>query len=252
MPDKFNIAMIQMNIVPGAVEHNLRTALALMKKSLAAKPQVIVLPEMWSTDLLKTKDPLLANTTPQILNKLFVFAKNNSAYILGTLPELIENKLYNTMFIISPEGKVLDKYQKINLFKLTGEHTTYTAGNKKLILSTPLGKWGAAICFDIRFPNLIQELATNGMDVLFVSAQWPWERKEHWENLLRARAIENQIFVVGVNRVGKSNGLEYSGRSLVFDPWGDLLAEGSSGEEILSCELDLSKIKEVREKLPLA
>lgn len=251
MPNKFKVSLLQMNIVSGAVEHNLRVAMSLMEKALAEKPQVIVLPEMWSTDFLKISERKLAESTKLVLRKLKDFSAKNKVYILGSLPELEKNKLFNTFFITSPEGEIVGKYRKNNLFKLTAEHLAYAAGKDSLVLATPFGKWGAAICFDIRFPGFIHELAKKDTEILFVSAQWPIDRKEHWETLLRARAIENQMYVVGVNRVGKSNGLEYPGTSLVFDPWGDILAEGSTGEEIITCQLDLNKIKEVRKKLPM-
>lgn len=252
MLNKFTVSLIQMDILPEKVEYNLKAALNLMKKALKDKSQAIILPEMWSTDFLKIQNKKLAESTNIVLKELQAFAKENNIFILSPLPELEKNKLYNTMFIISPQGKIEHKYRKIHLFKLTGEHLAYTPGQEKSSLVTPFGKWATAICFDLRYPDLIRELVAKDVDVLFVAAQWPVERKEHWENLLKARAIENQIFVVGVNRIGKSNGLEFPGTSLVFDPWGDLVAEGSTGEEVLTCQIDLNKIKDVRKKLPMS
>ncbi len=248
---KITLALIQMNPVPEDVEKNLRTAFTYMEKAAAVHPQVYVLPEMWSTDFLGVENKELARSSVYVLEKLGAYAKDHGAYIIGSIPELAEGKLYNTLYVVGPQGKPLAQYRKNHLFKPTGEHLVYTAGKDKVVLKTPLGKWGLGICFDLRFSDFIEELAKENIDILFIPAQWPAERLSHWEALLKARAIEKQIFVVGVNRVGSFKRIEYPGHSQVIDPWGDVVCRGSTHAEVITCTIDLDKVKEVREKIPM-
>ena len=158
MQNEFIISLLQMNIIPGSAEHNLRVALDMAKKAVQQESRVIALPEMWSTDFLSLKDRKLAETTPQIIKDLSSFAKENHIFILGTMPELAKNKMYNTLYTIDPSGKTIGKYRKANLFKLTGEHLTYSPGKITKPLKTELGTFVTATCFDIRFPDFINKV----------------------------------------------------------------------------------------------
>jgi predicted amidohydrolase len=110
---------------------------------------------------------------------------------------------------------------------------------------------GVMICYDIRFPELARTLALAGAQILFVPAEWPHPRLHHWRTLLMARAIENQMFVVACNRVGISGKTEFFGHSMIIDPWGEIIAEGGEQEEIISASLQMSDVKQVRNKIPV-
>lgn len=251
MSQSYPVSIIQMNIIPEDVERNLATAVKLMEKAVVHGPKAILLPEMWSTDFISIHKKDLARSTEHVLGKLQAFSRHQHLYILGSLPELVEKKMYNTLYVISPQGTIAGKYRKNHLFKPTGEHITYSAGKDSLVLKTPLGVIGVAICFDVRYPKFINGLFDAGAEVLFISAQWPSERVEHWETLLKARAIENQIYVVAANRVGQHKKIEYPGHSMIIDPWGQVIARGNTKEEIITAVLDHKKIHEVRERIPM-
>ena len=110
---------------------------------------------------------------------------------------------------------------------------------------------GMMICYDIRFPELTRKLALGGAKVLFIPAEWPHPRLHHWRTLLMARAIENQMYIVACNRVGVSEGTEFFGHSIIIDPWGEIIAEGSEDEMIITAELDLGLVDQVRQRIPV-
>lgn len=160
-----------------------------------------------------------------------------------------EKKIYNTAFFINPHKKNIQKYQKIHLFKFAGEHRVYSSGKKSQMFSSPWGKVAPLICYDLRFPELLRKMTLNGADLALVCAQWPVTRLDHWLALLRARAIENQIFVLAANCRGKKRDMLFKGHSCVISPWGEilfLLKEKSFG----FFDLDLSQVDRVRKKYP--
>jgi predicted amidohydrolase len=131
------------------------------------------------------------------------------------------------------------------------EEKHLTAGNRLGLYAMDGQTTGSVICYDIRFPEWIRTYALQGMKVLFVPAQWPNPRLQHWRQLLIARAIENQMYVVACNRVGFGGGSEFFGHSLVIDPWGEVIAEGSEREEVVQAQIDLALVDEVRSRIPV-
>ncbi len=118
------------------------------------------------------------------------------------------------------------------------------------MIMTTLGDWATLICFDIRFPESARQLAYKGARVLWVPAEWPLLRVEHWRTLLRARAIENQLFVVASNRTGHGDNSHWAGHSTIIDPWGNILAEAEEGETVLIADLSMALVDEVRARIP--
>lgn len=131
------------------------------------------------------------------------------------------------------------------------EKDYFSAGEESRVIDTVFGKVGLATCYDIRFPELFRELTKNGAEIILVTAEFPAPRDNHWKVLLQARAIENQVFVIAVNRVGRDKRQEYFGKSMVIDPWGEILLEGGNSEEILSCEVDISLVSKIRNEFPV-
>jgi predicted amidohydrolase len=125
------------------------------------------------------------------------------------------------------------------------------AGETTPTFDLPWGRCALAICYDLRFPELFRKYALAGASIIFVPAEWPQARLEHWRTLLRARAIENQLFVVACNRVGESKGTEFCGHSAIYDPWGEPVVEGDRNEVLLTADIDLRLVEEVRRRIPV-
>jgi predicted amidohydrolase len=171
-----------------------------------------------------------------------------------SIPE--SNRVYNTSGVIDPDGTLLDTYRKIHLFDIHGdveyqESDNVAPGEEVTTVDTELGTVGLSICYDLRFPQLYRALAARSAEVLFVPAAFSLHTgKDHWESLLRARAIENQAYVVAPGQIGdKPDSMETYGKSLVVDPWGTVIAKASDRPEMITATVDLDYLDEVRTKL---
>ena len=131
------------------------------------------------------------------------------------------------------------------------EHKYLSPGHHPTIVDTSWGKMGLAICYDLRFPELFRVYALAGAKIVFLPAEWPHPRLNHWQILLRARAIENQMYVVACNRVGTSKDTHFCGHSCIIDPWGEVVAEIGEDDGILTAEIGINKVDEVRSSIPI-
>ena len=164
------------------------------------------------------------------------------------------SRIYNSAAVISPKGELLGKYRKIHLFSagLVREEKCFTPGAHLINIDIDGIKWGLMICYDLRFPELSLQLTLKGTDVLALCASWPRIRINHWKVLTRARAIDNQIFLVGANRTGSDGGLDFGGSSCLIDPFGEVLTEAGENEErLLVAELDKNRVDYARNRLPV-
>ncbi|RZB34774.1 MAG: hypothetical protein SRB1_00542 [Desulfobacteraceae bacterium Eth-SRB1] len=242
--------LIQFDVKLGDVESNLEVAFQGIDSLGAGKTDIAVLPEMWSCGFDNQKLTVHAEKTGAIIDRLSQAAFRYNMIIAGSLPESSGNNIYNTMYVIDRNGDIAGTYRKIHLFSLTGEDKYFSAGNKAVVCETSIGPVGLMICYDLRFPELCRSLALSQAILVIVSAQWPIGRTRHWDILLRARAIENQIFVIAANRNGKEEGIEYGGHSQFVTPLGDVLDMAKNESCILNARLDLSEISEFRNKIP--
>lgn len=207
---------------------------------------IIVLPELWATDFSYDMLPGLAAETPAILKILQDLAASYQVYIAGSLPEHTDNSFYNTLFIVDPKG-VTGKYRKQRLFNPMQEDTFFTPGMEEpRPIQTDHGPIGTLVCYDLRFPELLRKQAHHGTDIAIVSAQWPAARIEHWRILLQARAIENQMFVIGANRCGATDDTVFGGHSMIIAPDGSTLLEAGDQEEFMGATLDLEMVVAAR------
>lgn len=250
--NKLIVCGIQMDIKPGDIPFNLKTAVTLTEKSLKGSPNLIIFPEMFATGFAY---PYITKIAKDFFDELVSFLTNLSyktnAYVVGgSIPELFESKLYNTSLVISPDRRTIGYCRKIHPFSLTDETKYFSGGDKIAVIKTPLAKLGIIICYDIRFPEIARKLTLEGAEVLIVPAQFPNPRQHHWETLIKSRAIENQVFAIGVNRVGGKNP-DYFGRSMAVDPYGEVLEELDNKEGILTCSIDLDRIEQVRKAMPV-
>lgn len=215
---------------------------------------VIVLPEMFSTGFSMRPEALAEKMDGPTLQWMSRMAVKNKKIITGSLIIEEENKFYNRMIWMLPNGQY-GYYDKRHLFAFAGEDRHYDAGNKRLIASVNGWKINLQVCYDLRFPVWArQQFAEDGSfeyDVLVYVANWPERRSHAWKTLLQARAIENQCYVIGVNRVGADgNQISHSGDSMVVDPLGEILYHKAKEEDIHTIMLDKAHLEEVRNKFP--
>ncbi|MCF6246887.1 MAG: carbon-nitrogen family hydrolase [Desulfobacula sp.] len=248
--NEMNTAVIQFDVKKGEIQANLDTVFFYLKKLAANNVRLAVLPEMFSCSFDNDNLKEHAGQTDRIIKQLARFAAKNNMAIAGTLPEQKGEHIYNTMSFIDTDGKVKANYRKLHLFRLTGEHLYYTAGEKTKVIDTTLGRIGLMTCYDLRFPELARSLFLQGARIIVVSAQWPSPRKNHWKTLVRARAIENQLFMVCSNRTGVENGLSFPGVSVIVDPLGNIIADANEFEGTAFTNIKIEMVDEFRTLIP--
>ncbi len=250
---KLKITCLQMDILFGKPKENFKAAETMINKALKTQPDVIVLPELWTTgyDLTRLEE-IADKDAASAIAFLKRIAKNNQVHLVGgSVANKTEDGVFNTLLVIDKNGNIAHKYSKLHLFKLMNEHLYLTGGSAKGAFTLENRKFAGMICYDIRFPEWIRAHTAEGAEALFVVAEWPLARVSHWRTLLIARAIENQCYVIACNRTGSDPENVFAGHSMIIDPWGEVLAEGSESEEILEADIDLDKVKEVRKMIPI-
>jgi omega-amidase len=242
-------AAIQFNVTQGDVDANLDYVRAALRRVAGQGIQLVVLPEMWSSGFAYRNLNELAGRTAGIVDELLQLSRELKLVIVGSMPEPHGEKVFNTAYVVD-NGRLTGVYRKLHLFSLLGEDKAFDSGDSWLMVETSLGKIGVIICYDLRFPELSRRLALEGAAVICVPAQWPKPRQEHWRTLLRARAIENQLFVVACNACGPIGKLDFFGMSMIIDPKGKVLAEGDEAEREISAPLDMQLMADWRAQIP--
>ncbi len=200
-------------------EQNLKMFDSLLK-NLTEASDLILLPEMFNTGFSMDAERLFEEMDGESIKWMKGIAAEKNAAIAGSLIIKEQGKYYNRLVFIEPNGKV-QFYNKRHLFCMGDEHKHYTAGEEKLLVEFRDWKLNLTVCYDLRFPKWLRNEAYNSYDVLVVVANWPEKRMEHWDALLKARAIENQCYVIGVNRIGADgNGIPHIGHTSVYHPFG--------------------------------
>jgi len=245
------IASIQMDVMLGQPEENLKKAEELVRQAARENPDVILLPEMWNTSYdLKRVDIIADREGVPSAFRIGELAKEFGINIIaGSVADKKEGKVYNTAYVFDRQGKKILNYSKIHLFGLMNEGDYLERGTKRATFELDGVTCGLIICYDLRFPELSRALALDGAKVIFVPAQWPHPRMHPWRILNQARAIENQLYVVAVNRVGQEGSADFFGHSMVIDPLGEVLYEAEEKEEIKVVQLDLEQIGRLRKKM---
>ena len=253
------ISLVQMDINFGKKHENLEKGDLLIEKAasqaLSKIPHIICLPELFSTgydleNIHKHAEPIPEGETTTFLQKT---SKRYSSVLVASFIEIKNEKYYNTAVIID-KGTFLGKYRKIHLFPPMKEPEYFSVGgffDSNLSFKIECGNLGLLICYDLRFPELSRKVTLEGSaDFLIFLAEFPNPKYEVWTRLLQARAIENQLFVCGINRVGSDPNSSFFGQSVIYDPSGKILIEGTEKEEVLTALLDPSIMHEVRSTLP--
>ncbi|MCD6429739.1 MAG: carbon-nitrogen family hydrolase [Deltaproteobacteria bacterium] len=246
--EQITITLIQMNVSLGCPEKNLARVEKLLEP-VSKSPDIILLPELWSSGYDYEHFTQLAATTPSMLEHLAIIAKTRGSYIGGSLVEEDSGNFYNTFFLIDPKGSHIAAYRKIHLFSLMEEDRHFSPGRKPCLIEICGLPVGLMTCYDIRFPELSRNLALQGAQLLLICAQWPRPRTAHWRTLLKARAIENQLFVAACNRIGQGKEHSYPGSSAIIDPWGETKLKTPDRQGAFTATINLAKVKEVRQTM---
>ena len=247
------ISLGQMNVRLGQPEANLETAELMAAEAARRGSDLLLLPELWSTGFdLENADRYATTTDEGIFAQMARMAQRHNLYLLGSCLSLLGPGQYgNTAVLYNPQGEQMAVYSKIHLFRLMDEEQYLTAGDALALVDTDWGKTGLAICYDLRFPELFRRYALEGARVVFLPSQWPHPRLAHWRTLLRARAIENQFYMVACNCVGTSKETDFFGHSCIIDPWGETVIEAGEQEMLLTCEIDTATVDTIRERIPV-
>ena len=246
------VTCIQLDITLGNVEENKKKAAIYIEKAAKSGAKVVVLPELWTTGYCLETIGHLIEDQEEIIKLLKNLAKQNEVTIVGgSIPTKNVDKLYNTLIVISKEGKLIKEYSKVHLFRLMNEHLYLNSGTSDGMFEIGNNQAAGMICYDLRFPEWFRMHAINGAEIIFVVAEWPTPRINQWKVMLQSRAIENQCYIVGCNRVGTDESNEFGGHSLIIDPYGTVLAEGGEREELITAQINLSLVTEARQYIPI-
>jgi predicted amidohydrolase len=219
-----------------------------------AGADLVVLPELWVPGAFGYRG---YQESAELFGRAVVAiadaAKQIAAFVVaGTFIERDQERLHNTAVLLSRDGDVLHTYRKLHLFGFDhGEATVLTAGNDWSITAIDGTPLGITTCYDLRFPELYRLFIDQGAELFVIPTGWPAARLEHWQVLTRARAIENQVFLIGCNQVGTQEGVDLAGHSVVIDPWGRAVVEAGTGEEVLTVDLDLAMVAKIRAEFPV-
>jgi deaminated glutathione amidase len=262
MPDRIRIACVQMTSRADKAA-NLETAERLVAQAAATGADVVVLPEKWNA----IGDAALYHATAEPLEggesveAMADWSRDHGITLVGgSIAERREGreKLSNTSVVFDPEGRIVALYRKIHLFDVEVGGVVYREseaeepGDEPVVCEAEDWKLGLSVCYDVRFPELYRILALEGAELVTVPAHFTTPTgKDHWHVLLRARAIENQLYVAAAAQIGETlPGKPAYGRSLIVDPWGLVVAQAADEETVISAELDRAHLQGIRAKLP--
>lgn len=245
------LGLAQMDIIWEKKDENIKKAEKMIKKAVELKLDCLLFPEMSLTGFSMNTNQIGEMEGELITIKKFSeFCLQYNIYIgIGYVEKGIK-KAFNRYAIINNKGVIVSNYAKIHPFSYGEESIYYTGGEKiefctiKDVITTPF------ICYDLRFPEIFQ-ISSIKSHLITIAANWPVERREHWITLLKARAIENQCYIAGVNRFGQANGCYYNGDSIIINPYGEVVSEHIVGEGIVSAQIESSIVAKYREEFKL-
>lgn len=250
--------LAQMNIVWENVQKNRERAERFFRRAAEKKVDLLVFPEMTLTGFSMQVEKTAASWQEQVGFFEEMSRKYGVAAVFGYAMPVAERdrdvhpdwKPYHNHLAVAENGRIRMNYIKIHPFTYGQEGESFQGGEQIVCMKWKDTVLGAFICYDLRFPEIFQ-ISSRKSEVIFVIANWPKSRIDQWEALLRARAIENQCFIVGVNRTGEGGGIAYNGHSAVYDPAGERLTEMCEEEQLLICDMDTEEVRRGRERFPL-
>lgn len=241
------ITAIQSDIVWASPAENIKNLEKLMAP--LSEANLIVLPEMFSTGFATEPEGIAEGSECISLNWMKAKAREMNCAVAGSIATEQDGKYYNRFYFVKPDGEVTF-YDKHHLFTYSGEDKRFTAGSRRVVVEFRGVRFLLQVCYDLRFP--VWSRNRGDYDAILYVASWPETRIEAWKTLLRARAIENQCWVVGVNRVGDDPACHYCGGTAVIDPYGKPVAECGYGvQEAISADIDMEALNAFRRKFPV-
>jgi predicted amidohydrolase len=232
-------------------EANVRKVRAMLLPQRPPEGSLIVLPEMFAAGFSMNVAKVTEEPDGPTTRCLIDLARDHRSWVIGGVPvRTTDGAAQNTAVVTSPDGRIAGRYAKLYPFALGGEREHYRAGDD--VVTITCGEFVVApfVCYDLRFPEIFRRAAKRGAQLFAVIANWPEARVEHWITLLRARAIENQAYVIGVNRCGSDPKLRYPGRSLIVDPSGEVLGDAGGDERIVTADASAQRVESYRAELP--
>lgn len=247
------IACAQMDIVWENQQANMSRLSTMLNGPILSPGTLLVLPEMALTGFSMAVERTAEDVSHRSVSFYRQIAVQHQVTVIGGVTERsvsLRHHGRNEAVVTNPAGTEIARYCKTHPFSFGGESDHFESGSRLVLFS-----WGGLtvcplICYDLRFPEIFRSAVDHGAEMFVVIANWPTRRVEHWTTLLRARAIENQAFVVGVNRSGSDPTNEYPGQSMVVDPMGRIVAEAGPGETLLTSEIDPTAVKTWRAQFP--
>lgn len=249
---KLNISLAQMHIALGDVRKNLSVMTDLVAEAARRGSHLVVLPELWSTGYALEQARDLANVLNSgLFTQVTTIAQQHKISIVGSILEKRGVEVTNSAAFFAPNGRMMGVYRKLHLFRLMDEDQWLQPGPSPLAIDLPWGRTALAICYDLRFPELFRGYAVDGAQMVILPAEWPLERIDHWRVLMQARAIENQCFMIACNAAGQIGGTTFGGHSMIVDPWGKIVIEGGEDPMLLTAEIEMDRVAEVRARIPV-
>ncbi|MBZ0276461.1 MAG: carbon-nitrogen family hydrolase [Anaerolineae bacterium] len=241
-----------MNITLGDVKKNTAVMTALTAEAARRGSHMVVFPELWSSGYaLENAKDLASELNGGTFIHMGTAAQQNKISVVGSILEKRGVTVTNSSAFFAPNGRMLGVYRKLHLFRLMQEDEWLQPGSAPLALDLPWGNTGLAICYDLRFPELFRRYAVGGAKMVIIPAEWPLVRVEHWRALMIARAIENQCYMIGVNAAGTIGDTVFGGHSLIVDPWGKIIVEGGEDPMMLTADIEMDVVDEVRRRIPV-
>lgn len=250
---KLTISLAQMNIALGNPTKNINNAERLIAEAARRRSHLVVLPELWSTGYALNEAKQHAHELSKgLFAQLSMLATQNKICITGSILEKRGLEVANSAPFFAPNGRMMGVYRKLHLFRLMDEDKYLAPGPALTPLDLPWGSTGVAICYDLRFPEIFRKyVIDHKARLIIIPAEWPIARIEHWRALLIARAIENQCYIVACNAAEQTGDTVFGGHSMIVDPWGKIVVEAGESAQLITAEIELDLVEEVRAKIPV-
>lgn len=246
------IALAQIELELGQPDKNYETAREAVIQAAREGSDIVLLPELWASGYdLENAHQYASPLNDGWFARMAKMAREHGIALGGSMIEKQGETLFNTFILLDKRGVELGHYRKTHLFDLIQEKEFFTAGRELTIIDSPWGKIGLTLCYDLRFPELFRAYAVKGVKTILLVAEWPIRRIAHWDILLQARAIENQVFIAAVNKVGISKGEQLGGNSAIINPMGVFLVKGGSAPGVFTAEIDPDETDKIRKWMPV-
>lgn len=251
-----NISILQFNLAYANKEQNIETVERIFKEKLTGDEDIVVLPETWntaySTEIFHNIDKFAETKDGHTVTKMKEWAKKYNIWLIGgSIPVKDGKKVYNKSLLINRNGEIVGEYDKMHLYSAMDENIAFNNGEKMPVFNTEFGDISTITCYDIRYPELIRTISLRGTKAIFVVANFPNPKLNHWRILLQARAIENQCYIVACNRVGSAGESSYFGHSMIISPWGEVVSEGDDKEGFVRGVINFEEVDKVRKIIPV-